>query len=66
MKVFAMPRAAAAKATSSFRLRLARCARLALGGLAALNTRIDLGYAQRDRANQNNHTVDGSYWIYLR
>ena len=66
MKVFALPRLAAAEPASLLRRRITRELRRAAARFVALNATIDEGRAQRDRANEANHSVDRAFWIYLR
>ncbi len=66
MKVFTGGRFAAAERARAFRSRIAGCARGALALVAEINYRMDRGRTQRDSANEQNHTVDGSFWVYLR
>ncbi len=66
MKVFAVSRFVAVGPPSQSRTRFSERLRRVVDRLAAVNLRIDEARARRDRANQQNGSVDGAFWIFLR
>ena len=66
MKVFALRHATAVAPAWHLRGPIGRKIRRAAERVAEINARVDEARAFRDRANQAHHTVDGTFWIYLR